>query len=187
MQFDMPTSDTGPEAELPDDLQMLAEQLGEDALHLSALYPAQSPDQWIQTASAKPLASAVTLNDSNPAVSVSLKRSLKWAAFAASLLVAVGLSWSFWPNSEMAPLQIPTRSTPLEPLANHPTPEDQLQPSDTLVVHPVSKETHRIHGTPQDGPLTVSTGLFMTLSSSEQEALLDLMEDENLPQPSVSF
>ena len=191
MQFDLPTPDTGPEAELPDDLQMLAEQLGEDALHLSNLYPAQSPDKWAKTASAAQDHKAAA-HSASTALPWKLKRIIKWGAVAASLLVAVGLSWNFRPQHKAPAPATPPTVMDVEPIAVQPTPDESLRPESTLAIRPVSNDTvsgksTRVQGTPDTQPVTVSTGLFMTLSSSEQEALLDLMEDEDLPQSSVSF
>lgn len=198
------------ERSLPDDLQVLAEQLGEDAFHLSALYPPHASQQWqaasLQAASLQAVAlqaAAELLDAQRSGIDVlqARKLSLRWmkpALVAASLLLAVTLAWQAVPK-QTAPESIPVVSTQAElKPASLPTKLDATQPQATklqaadnlLTYHPVVDQpaaSNRVIGTVEREQAMVPAGLFLTLSGPEQEAMLDLIEDAKLQQPSVSF
>lgn len=184
------------QAELPDHLFALAEQLGEDALHLSALYPAGNPDVWKQQ-SQQQLADATRLASERSGSPLRRRFALwaKGAMVAASLLVAATLAWRSLPQANVA-----------ESLPATPTASKAVPPNDSLAISPLTDlevsdsaasnteiasnkatDSNRIIGTPQVESSMVPAGLFLTLSGPEQEAMLDLIEDAKLQQPSVSF
>jgi hypothetical protein len=191
------------ELSFPDDLQHLAEQLGEDALHLSALYPPRASQQWQVAAQAAAETAAESLDEKRGNWLKLSQRWMKPVMVAACLLVAVTLAWR----------SVPKRSTPestpvispqagLKP-ASLPQPLDSTEISPTeisatersandplLSYHPVvdqPADSSGVIGNVQTEQAMVPTGLFMTLSGPEQEAMLDLIEDAKLQQPSVSF
>lgn len=180
------------ERSLPDDLQLLAEQLGEDALHLSALYPARAAHQWQATSlQAELVAEPLALKTWNWR-----KLSLRWmkpALVAAGLLVTVTVAWQSVPQNS------PPESKPVVSTHAHlkPSPPATSLKSTTIpaeeeliAFHPVvdqTTESSRVVGDVESEQAMVPTGLFITLSGPEQEAMLDLIEDAKLQQPSVSF
>jgi hypothetical protein len=183
------------EVSLPDDLQLLAEQLGEDALHLSALYPARAAHQWQATSLQ---VAAESLDEKRWSLLSLSQRWMKPVLVAAGLLVAVTVAWQSVPQNSppKSPAVISTQAE-LKPSAPATSLESTQVPAieDSLAYHPVvdqPTESSRIVGTierqhAETEQEMVPTGLFITLSGPEQEAMLDLIEDAKLQQPSVSF
>jgi hypothetical protein len=182
------------ERNLPDDLQLLAEQLGEDALHLSALYPARAAHQWQATSL---LAAAETEAKSRWNLRKLAQRWMKPALVAAGLLVAITLAWQSVPQSSPEPMPVISTQAELKPTSPSTSLESKKNPTpeELIAYHPVvdqPTESSRVVGTietknAETEQAMVPTGLFITLSGPEQEAMLDLIEDANLQQPSVSF
>jgi hypothetical protein len=178
------------ELSLPDDLQLLAEQLSDDASLLSNLYPSAALQHWQATAQPEPAASTIEPRNR--------WAWLKPALVAASLLLAVSLAWQALPKNlpsnviPVVPLQADLKP-PLQPIAFDSTQTvatDVATKDSALAFQPVTPqpaEASRVIGTVRTEQAMVPAGLFLTLSGAEQEALLDLIEDANLQQPSVSF
>jgi len=184
------------EQALPDQLRMLAEQLSDDALHLASLYPASAPKSWEaaaivmeKSAAEQPPTELSTQHRAEQAAR-NMASKLKWGVAAASLLLACSVAWKIRPVSESAtPIAVPLPSHwDNSAAATHLNP-----PSRPLVTfHPVNNQPDSAQRDLQEAATrmnvsTVPTGLFMNLSSPEQEALLDVMEDEELTQASVSL
>ena len=127
-----------------------------------------------------------------------LKLSQRWvkpALVAACVLVTFTVAWQSVPQNSPPPSPAVV-STHVE--LKSPPPATSLESTkipaieDSLAYHPVVDQptaSSRIVGdaeteTEQE---MVPTGLFITLSGPEQEAMLDLIEDAKLQQPSVSF
>jgi hypothetical protein len=135
--------------ELPDDLALLAEQLGADAEYLAARYPADATDRAVRPRVARVAGSRLRM---------------VWSSAAAILLVATGI----WSGSRLVETEQPA------PLASVVAPSSG-QATLTVDVAP-----------PADFPATPAM-YFQDLSGPEQEGLLDLFEEESLPQSSLSI
>ena len=182
------------ERSLPDDLQHLAEQLSDDALHLSAIYPRHAPQQWLVSAQ-QPADSLEDVSSVSPWAKLRKLRfiTMKPAMAAAGLLLAVTLAWQAIPTTPQ-PASMPIAPTQAD-LKPSPAPAvldatEALADETALALYPVINhpaESSRVIGTVQTEQTMVPAGLFLTLSGPEQEAMLDLIEDAKLQQPSVSF
>ena len=220
MRFDAPLPPENPPgrpedmpgafAELPDDLQLLAEQLSEDALHLSSLYPPRAPLQWHQQSlrSQQPLGQLASLPSEPssdfstkpwqylPASSIGWLRSRRLLAVA-SLLIAATLAWRMWPAAP-ATAPLPVVNSALHSNGSlHQAAAEEAKKSAVEELHvfrttptpasPQPVDSSGVIGEPRRPSEAVSPGLFLTLSGLEQEAMLDLIEGAKLEQPSVSF
>jgi hypothetical protein len=149
------------ELDLPTDLAALAEQLGDDAAHLSACYPA---DRAPQVALAAELVQSAGR----------IKRQ-HW--FRSAAVVGTGLATvaALGISLIIAAQQTPQTNRPRQPVAVAPfAAPDAALPSETF---PVSAATTSA------GP-TLSVG---ELSGPELEALLDLLDNEPRSMASISF
>jgi len=145
---------------LPDDLALMAEQLGDDAARLAATYPPPVP----AVLAASRQASAAQSSSRRKAW---LTRSLAGTALAAGLVtISLVASNSYRPQN-----------------ANHPLPAVAPSPaSGSLVVH----EALVPKGSPQKIPVTPASWLGDT-SGPELEALMDLWEQDQPAAGSLSF
>jgi peptidoglycan/LPS O-acetylase OafA/YrhL len=146
---------------LPDDLALMAEQLGDDAARLAATYPPPVP----AVLAASREASAAQSSSRRKAW---LTRSLAGTALAVGIVtISLVASNSYQPQN-----------------ANHPLPAvAPLPASGSLVVHeaPTPKGTQ-----PQKIPVTPASWLGDT-SGPELEALMDLWEHDQPAVRSLSF
>jgi len=174
----------------PDDLCSLAEQLGDDARHLAATFPAGESRQWSDAVAAS---APLTPADSNGS------RSFAWRFAAASLLLALGIGVMLWSAAGHGPAgqqtdsvaqensrsrRAPAEQPPAEqPAADkkHVAREDTSSP--LLPPSPAGPNAQRLSPVP---PL-MPAGVFEDLSAPEQEALLDLMEVEGIKASSLSI
>lgn len=148
-----------PESELPDDLLVLVEQLVDDADRLAAAYPSGQPELWLtrHTREEKP--------SKQPAQFSPLD--FWYHAAVAVLIIGLGVGGgTLWMgsgsvDSVFAPTQV-------------------AGPIQTFPVAPAS-------GTEPEEESQVLPAAFFSLSGPQQEALLDLMESEELGQPSLSI
>ena len=144
---------------LPDDLALMAEQLGDDAARLAATYPPPVPAVLAVSREASAAQSRRTSW---------LTRSLAGTALAAGLVtISLVASNSYRPQN-----------------ANHPLPATAPSPvSRALVVH----ESPALKGSqPQRIPVTPASWLGDT-SGPELEALMDLWEQDQPAIRSLSF
>lgn len=146
---------------LPDDLALMAEQLGDDAVRLAATYP--PPVSAVPAASRE--ASAAQSSSRRKAW---LTRSLAGTALAAGLVtISLVASNSYRPQS-----------------ANHPLPATASPVSRALVVN--EKASTPTSTEPQKIPVTPASWLGDT-SGPELEALMDLWEQDQPAAGSLSF
>ena len=145
---------------LPDDLALMAEQLGDDAARLAATYPPPVPA--VLAAVSRQEKAAQTRRTSW------LTRSLAGTALAAGLVtISLVASNSYQPQN-----------------ANHPLPAVAPSPaSGTVVVHEAPAPTG---SQPQKIPVTPASWLGDT-SGPELEALMDLWEQDQPAAGSLSF
>lgn len=142
------------ELDLPDDLALLAEQLGADADFLAARYPADATDRVIRPTAVHFAADHVATGRVRWA----------WLSVAALLFVAAGI----WSGSGMFEHQQPSAVVSTDGSRT-----------------PQTKSTADV-ALPSELPVTPSM-YFQDLSGPEQEGLLDLFEEESLPQSSLSI
>ena len=147
--------------DLPDDLSALAEQLADDAAHLSARYPADRAPQ---------VALAVELVQSAERIK---RRSWRPAAFIAGAtlasVAAIGLTLSMWVAANHQPATTDLASSPDKPAT-------ATAPDELPVSFPVSFTA--------PSPTALSLG---ELSAPEMEALLDLLQRDPNRASSISF
>ncbi|MFN0022180.1 MAG: hypothetical protein ACKVP0_28355 [Pirellulaceae bacterium] len=144
---------------LPDDLALMAEQLGDDAARLAATYPPPMPK--VLAVSRQESAA-----QSSPRRNTWLLRSLAGTALAAGLVtISLVASNSYQPQN-----------------ANHSLPAVAPSAIDSLVVH----EAPAPKSSPQKIPVTPASWLVDT-SGPELEALMDLWEQDPPAVRSLSF
>jgi hypothetical protein len=158
-------------AELPDELALLAEQLGYDADLLAETYPARAP-QFVPaiSISSDTLGNPATAGNPAAAEPIAADRLLtpmpvwmRWTAAAAVLVCAV---WGTLGGEANAPIH--EFGTPRGNIVEH-------SPRSSGPT-PVSIE-----------PSPVSRDLYENLTAPAREALLDMWEAESAPQASLSI
>lgn len=160
------------EANWPEEFSMLASQLSADAARLAAIYPARGDSQYparpdLRPNTAEPAVAATW----SPAALLPSVRGARWIAAAAVLALASLATLSTHPSFNAGVVDEPN-ATPAVQLAvngdaNAPAPQGGAK---------LLEETQ----------LFEETG-FENLSSPAQEALLDLFEDDQLAQASLSI
>jgi hypothetical protein len=157
----------GGELDLPADLALLAEQLGEDAAHLAARYPADR---------APAVALSAELIESAARIKRHSRMRVAWIAAASLASVAVltiSVAIALQNQGEVAP----TRGTlAASPATTNPAPAAEAP---ELVSLP---GPHAAAGTLSPGTLSLGE-----LSGPELEALLDLLSAEPKSAASISF
>jgi len=181
------------EADWPEELSLLAGQLSADAARLAAIYPVdrtnvgRGESNLPTVAAAEVTASDVAAADASPAVFasaaigwISSTRGARWIAAAAVLALASLATFSAYP--------------PLDPVV-----APNAAPAVLIAANAVQIAANGEAGAgTQDAALLEATGLFEAsglfeesgfenLSSPAQEALLDLFEDDQLAQASLSI
>lgn len=167
------------EADWPEELSLLAGQLSADAARLAAIYPADRTDvgrgaKGIQGRGANELPTVATAEVSPTVVGwTGALRGPRWIAAAAVLAMAPLATFFAYPSLD--PVVAPNAAPAVQIAANL-----------------------EVGAAPQDTALLEATGLFEAsglfeesgfenLSSPAQEALLDLFEDDQLAQASLSI
>jgi len=147
--------------DLPDDLSVLAEQLADDAAHLSARYPA---DRELQVALAADLIQSAERIK---------RRSWRSAAFVAGAalasLAAIGLTLSMWAAANNRPTTTDLATSP-------DVPASATLPDELPALLPGSLAA--------PSPTALSLG---ELSAPEMEALFDLLQRDPNHASSISF
>jgi hypothetical protein len=158
------------EQDLPDDLAHLAAQLSEDAERLATSYPAAQSDVWLASAA---------VDASVEKSSASWHRWVRIAAAVAAISLTAGTGAWVLNSRTFSPDNTAQLQTPLA-IDSQPLP----RPLHSAGLH--SSQSRPTEVTPMDSPV-VPAGFFQTLSGPEQEAMLDLMEEEGIDQASLSI
>jgi hypothetical protein len=161
-----PQWDQFDEQDLPDDLAHLAAQLSEDADRLATSYPAAQSEVWLASAAA---------DASDEKIAASWHRWVRIAAAVAAVSLTAGTG--AWIVSSRTP-------SPDNTAQFHPPVVSEPQPLHSAQLQEALASPTEV--TPMDSPV-VPAGFFQTLSGPEQEAMLDLMEEEGLDQASLSI
>jgi hypothetical protein len=152
-----------PDAELPDDLAMLAEQLGDDADMLGELYPARVP-QFLPSVSSLTNGIAGSGNtDDQDSLLRPMPVWMRWSAAAAVLVCAL---WGTMAVDDQ-PINI------------------EFGPPRGKVVDSGPRVTGATRTSVQPAPVTGE--IYENLTAPAREALLDMWEAESLPQASLSI
>lgn len=183
---------------LPDDLVLLGQQLSDDSDRLADRYPSASnndhrePVRRVVGIYTDQVGDAESHGDhpADTAAPENTRRSrLRWtrrlSAAAALMTLAAGI-WAF--RAEM-PSHEPSESAGAES-ASHSLAADSLQgrrfaSGETSRIG--SQATGRFGDTQDEQPTVVPAAFFENLSGPEQEALLDLLEDQGMLQASLSI
>lgn len=179
---DEPPTDEAGELLLPDDLQALADQLFDDASHLAARYPAESPDKWL--AASAPVAAEARVEKR--------RRGGQWrrvtiagaSLLSLSLLASVALV--YWNGIAPSPVET-VRSS-----ASHVAERNETDSAPAALSQDVKRSESREagHETAQftAHESEVSPVLFLeNVSAPQLEGLYDLMEQSGEDAADVSI
>ncbi|HEY2837770.1 MAG TPA: hypothetical protein VGJ26_01385 [Pirellulales bacterium] len=153
------------EANWPEEFSMLASQLSADAARLAAIYPARPDSTDVVHESAEPAAIAVEQTAGVVLHWFASARGARWIAAAAILALASLATLSAYPSADPAAIA-----------------EQNVQPAVQVAVNGAANAS-----APQEAALLFEETGFENLSLPAQEALLDLFEDNQLAQTSLSI
>jgi len=148
---------------LPEELELLSEQLGDDAERLASLYPAPECPAWMAIA------------EQGPSVRQSAGRWLSAAAAAGIVLATASIAVWKQAGADRQSAISRTESNERDP---------QKSTAASLAVAKPSPSNEAGNGQPT---AAVPAGLFQALTGAEQEALIDLMEQDEVGQSSLSI
>ena len=166
---------------LPDDLQFLAEQLSEDADHLSRTFPASAPHSWKRAFGAALAQKVYPVRGASRNLLVDHRgSSLTWlgGSVAAAAVAMVALGWYSLDHPmprdtherEAGVADVPDAYIPAGVLPSFGSPPKLPSTRHSTIVGPVGAESFDRY-----------------LTGPEQEAMIDFMHENQIREPSVRY